>query len=225
MAAIAAVAGRCAGLAIAIIGITVAATACGGSTPAEPSTPPAAPPSVEQPTAEQPTVEQPPLEEVSAEGVLAPPERAQNAFTYDSAAAPEGARLSVEAGGTDNGTQVRLRVTGLQPDRGYAAHAHAQACGPTGAAAGPHFQDEVDPAATPEKPSTDPAFANPSNEIWLDLRTDATGSGEATTEVPFEFDDRAPASVIIHANEVTATAPGQAGSAGGRVACLNVPFE
>ncbi len=30
---------------------------------------------------------------------------------------------------------------------------------------------------------------------------------------------------FIHAAEATATAPGQAGSAGGRAACLNVPFE
>ena len=60
--------------------------------------------------------------------------------------------------------------------------------------AGPHFQNQVDPAAAPGKPSTDPAYANPQNEIWLDLRTDGDGDGGSRVEVPFTFTDRAPAS-------------------------------
>jgi superoxide dismutase, Cu-Zn family len=157
-----------------------------------------------------------------AEGVLAPPERAGNAFTYNPALAPEGAEISVYTD-TDGGTTaVRLEVAGLLPGRGYAAHAHVNACGPTGDAAGPHFQNQVDPAAAPGRPSTDPAFANPQNEIWLDLRTDGEGDGESTAEVPFVFADRAPASVVIHEAEVTATTPGQAGSAGARMACLTI---
>jgi Cu-Zn family superoxide dismutase len=157
-----------------------------------------------------------------AEGVLASPERAGNAFTYNPALAPQGAEISVYTD-TDGGTTaVRLEVTGLLPDRGYAAHAHVNACGPTGDAAGPHFQNQLDPAAAPGRPSTDPAFANPQNEIWLDLRTDGEGDGESTAEVPFVFADRAPASVVIHEAEVTATTPGQAGSAGARLACLTI---
>jgi Cu-Zn family superoxide dismutase len=157
-----------------------------------------------------------------AEGVLAPPERAGDAFTYNPAPAPEGAEISVYTD-TDGGTTaVRLEVAGLLPGRGYAAHAHVNACGPTGDAAGPHFQNQVDPAAAPGRPSTDPAFANPQNEIWLDLRTDGEGDGESTAEMPFVFADRAPASVVIHEAEVTATTPGQAGSAGARLACLTI---
>ena len=157
-----------------------------------------------------------------AEGVLAPPERAGDAFTYNPALAPEGAEISVYTD-TDGGTTaVRLEVAGLLPGRGYAAHAHVNACGPTGDAAGPHFQNQLDPAAAPGRPSTDPAFANPQNEIWLDLRTDGEGDGESTAEVPFVFADRAPASVVIHEAEVTATTPGQAGSAGARMACLTI---
>jgi Cu-Zn family superoxide dismutase len=162
---------------------------------------------------------------VSAEGVLASPDRAQNAFTYDPGAAPEGARLSGEAGDEEGSTEVRLEASGLQPSRGYAVHAHTQPCGPTGAAAEPRYQNEVDPAATPERPSADPAFANPRNEIWLDLRTDDRGNGETSTTAPFMFADRAPASIVIHQAESTATGPGEAGSAGGRVACLTVPFR
>ena len=122
-------------------------------------------------------------------------------------------------------TEIRLEVEGLLPNRGYAAHAHVNACGTTGDAAGPHFQNQVDPAAGPGKPSTDPTYANPQNEIWLDLRTDGDGDGEARSEVPFVFTDRAPASVVIHEAEVTGTAPGQAGTAGARLACITVPFE
>ena len=187
------------------------ATACG-----DPGPPPIAPGPL-------PT-EQPTLEETRAEGTLAPPEQAQDAYTYDPALAPEGARISVAAGEADGATRVNLQVQGILPNRGYAVHAHARACGPTGDAAGPHYQHQVDPAATPEHPSTDPAYANPQNEIWLDLRTDGAGNAETSTEVPFVFTDRAPASVVIHAAEATATQPGAAGSAGARVACLNVPF-
>ena len=160
-----------------------------------------------------------------AEGVLAPPDRATTAFTYNPALAPEGATIEVESDGRGGSTEIRLDVDGLLPNRGYAAHAHVNACGPTGDAAGPHFQNQVDPAAAPGKPSTDPAYANPQNEIWLDLRTDGNGDGESRAEVPFVFTGRAPASVIIHEAEATATAPGQAGSAGPRLACITVPFR
>jgi Cu-Zn family superoxide dismutase len=186
--------------------------ACSGSTTNTEAPPP-------QPTA--PGVQ----EETSAEGVLAPPDKAQGAFTYDPALAPEGARLSVEVRESDGSTEVQLDVSGLLPNRGYAAHVHERPCGPTGAAAGPHYQHEVDPAATPDKPSSDPAYANPQNEIWLDLRTDASGNSQIRSAVPFVFSDTAPASVVIHAAEATATEPGKAGTAGARIACLDVPFD
>jgi Cu-Zn family superoxide dismutase len=198
-------------LVVAAVCITAA---CSGSTPA------AAP----QPTAATGTAQAAPGE-TSAEGALAPPDRAQGAFTYDPAQAPEGARVAVSARAGDGSTEVRLDVSGLLPNRGYAAHVHERPCGPTGAAAGPHHQHQVDPAATPDKPSTDPAFANPQNEIWLDLRTDGNGNGHRLATVPFVFSDRAPASVVIHQAEVTATEPGKAGTAGARVACLDVPFD
>jgi len=159
-----------------------------------------------------------------AEGAVAPPDRAADAFTYSPALVPEGANLAVYATPNGTSTTVRLEVLGLLPERGYAAHAHANACGPTGDAAGPHFQNRQDPAAGPGKPSTDPAYANPQNEVWLDLTTDGDGDGEATATVPFTFTDRAPASVVVHEAMATATEPGKAGSAGARLACLTVPF-
>ncbi|MGH3812641.1 MAG: hypothetical protein ACRDUV_09325 [Pseudonocardiaceae bacterium] len=119
-----------------------------------------------------------------------------------------------------NSTVAELMVTGLLPNRGYAVHAHTNACGATGEAAGPHYQNRIDPAATPQAPSTNPEYANPSNEIWLDVRTDAAGSGTSQTTVPFMFTDRAPGSIVVHEAMATATHPGQAGQAGARLACL-----
>ncbi len=35
--------------------------------------------------------------------------------------------------------------------------------------------------------ATDPAFANPDNEIWLDLSTDGDGNGSAQAVVDWQF--------------------------------------
>lgn len=158
-------------------------------------------------------------------GVLAPVEAAETAFTYDQAAAPAGAELEVEVVEGDGTTTVRLNAERLQPDRGYAAHAHTDPCGKVGTDAGPHYQREVDPAAAPDRPSVDPAYANPRNEFWLDLTTDGQGNGTAEATVPFTFDDRLPASIVLHEQPKTATEHGKAGSAGGRVACITATFR
>ena len=211
--------GRGGGSAVLAV-IALLATGCGSGQPAAPATSAAAPAAT---TTAAPTTGG--NEGIGADGVLAPPERATTAFTYNPALAPEGATIEVDVTPGGASTEVLLDVGGLLPNRGYAAHAHVNACGPTGDAAGPHFQNRVDPAAAPGKPSTDPAYANPQNEIWLDLRTDGDGDGESRVEVPFAFTDRAPASVVIHEAETTGTAPGQAGSAGARLACITVPFR
>lgn len=161
--------------------------------------------------------------DLSGAGTLTTPGQTSNAFTYDPAMAPVGALLRVTLTASNEATMAEFDVSGLLPNRGYAVHLHDKACGPTGDAAGPHFQHQVDPAATPDKPSANPEFANPDNEVWLDIRTDATGSGMSSTDVPFVFTDRVPASVVVHEEMVTATEPGQAGKAGDRVACFTLP--
>lgn len=142
------------------------------------------------------------------------------AFTYDPARVPVGARATVRAEATDTSTRTTLTVSGLNPNSMYGAHAHAKPCGPTGDAAGPHFQRNQDPVT----PSVDPAYANPTNEIWLDLTTDAQGAGTATSTVPWNFpEDRRAQSVIIH-EMPTKTEPGKAGTAGARPGCIDVTF-
>lgn len=141
------------------------------------------------------------------------------AITYDAKRLPVGAQATVTGQATDGQTTVTLAVTGLMPNRAYGAHVHAWPCGPSGDVAGPHYQHQPDS----KTPSTDPAFANSQNEVWLDFNTDAAGTATATATVPWVFGDRRADSVVIHANP-TATEPGKAGTAGARLGCVSVHF-
>ena len=205
-------------LTLAVIGTVTALIpmAC-GQQEQEPKTPaPAAPPAGH----ERPN---PPV--LSGSDTLAAPNPGAEAVTYNPALAPDGAGILaavMPAGWDYSSTVATLSVAGLQPNRGYAVHTHTKACGATGEDAGPHYQNRIDPAATPQAPSTNPEYANPRNEIWLDLRTDADGSASIRTTVPFSFTDRTPGSIVVHEAETTATAPGQAGQAGARIACLTL---
>lgn len=135
--------------------------------------------------------------------------------SYDSRV-PVGARADVVAGPVDGGTVVLLRASGLLPNQDYGAHAHVNPCGVGAADAGPHYQHVQGGA-------TDPAFANPANEIWLDFTTDERGRGEARARVEWQFGERRARSVVLHERH-THTEPGHAGVAGARVGCLTVPF-
>ena len=154
---------------------------------------------------------------------LTMPSPASKAITYSRDLAPIGAAMTVAmTPSSDGSTRAEFAVSGLLPNRGYAVHAHTKACGANGDAAGPHFQNHIDPAATPQAPSSNPEYATPSNEIWLDVRTDATGAGTSRTTVPFVLTDRAPDSIVVHEAMQTATDPGHAGKAGARLACLTL---
>ncbi|GAA5018830.1 hypothetical protein [Actinopolymorpha pittospori] len=85
--------------------------------------------------------------------------------------------------------------------------------------AGPHVQWREDPV----QPSTDPRFANPRNEIWLDFTTDRNGVGVAASVVRWPVCQKTAGSVVLHVH--TSTEPGQAGMAGARLACVNVDFS
>ncbi len=181
----------------------------------EPTTPAATPAGHQRPN--------PPV--LSGSGLLTAPDPAAEAVTYNPALAPVDAAIaaSLMPSGYDHSRTVTMVVvSGLLPNRSYAVHAHTNACGATGEDAGPHYQNRIDPAARPEAPSTNPEYANPRNEIWLDVRTQADGSSTSHTTVPFTFTDRTPGSIVVHEAMTTATAPGQAGEAGTRIACLTL---
>ena len=139
------------------------------------------------------------------------------ATTYHAELVPAGASAEVTVTTSPSGVVTELKVTGLVPGRVYGAHAHVKACGEKGDAAGPHYQDKIDPVS----PSVDPAYANPRNEIWLDLTTDGQGAGTAKSTVDWQFADRKPASVVLH-EKATATEAHHAGTAGARLACVTL---
>jgi Cu-Zn family superoxide dismutase len=151
---------------------------------------------------------------------------------------PVGAWARVRAIETSSGkTVVTLQVRGLAANATYGAHAHYKACGSSGAAAGAHYQNSVDPAvliaaaaATPPRDpetiaSTDANYANATNEVWLDLATDDEGNGSAQTVVDWQFRGTDPVqrSLIIH-RDFTDPHDGSAGVAGPRLGCLSVAF-
>ena len=77
-------------------------------------------------------------------------------------------------------------------------------------------------AARPSRRPT-PTYANPSNEVWLDLETNAAGNGRAQTVVDWTFRptaDGAPRSVILHLNTTSTGGTPPAGNAGARLACV-----
>lgn len=141
-------------------------------------------------------------------------------ITYNPAQVPVGARIGVSHESAEGTGKVTIQLTGLQPNRAYGAHVHTKPCGPTGDDAGPHYQEKADPV----KPSVDPAYANPRNEVWLDLHTDAQGNGTATAEGTWTLATREDAkSVVIHETP-THHEPGKAGTAGGRLSCVSTDF-
>lgn len=148
--------------------------------------------------------------------------RAQGDLVRYSSAVPEGARAQVAAVYTAAGdSNVTLQVWGMAPNTEYGAHAHVNACDTTGADARSRFQNMSAPDAAA---AATPQFANRTNEIWLDLTTDAEGNGVAETTVPWQFSPaRRATSVIMHV-EHTHLGPTNSGVAGARLSCLTVGF-
>lgn len=158
---------------------------------------------------------------ITASGTFVAPTAGATAVTYDTTLVPVGATAAVTITQNGSNTRVHLTVAGLRPHRGYGAHLHTNPCGTTGEAAGPHVQHKHDPAASASRPSVNPSFANPSNEVWLDFTTDGNGKASSTATHPWKFTTN-PRSLIIHAM-TTKTRAGEAGVAGARVACLTLP--
>lgn len=142
------------------------------------------------------------------------------AITYKPDQVPVGGQINVASSGAEGKNKVTVEVKGLQPNRAYGGHVHVKPCGPTGEDAGSHYQEKADPV----KPSVDPAFANPQNEVWLDFHTDAQGNASTTAEGTWALATREDAqSVVIHETH-THTEAGKAGTAGGRLACITADF-
>ena len=159
-----------------------------------------------------------PLARNTASGTFLPAPAGTRAITYDPAVVPPGAKAEVTTEITTQGARVRLTVAGMVPRRAYGAHLHTMSCTAVPDDAGPHYQHEIDPS----KPSVNPVYANPQNEVWLDFTADLRGAATVASGRDWTFDPvRPPRSLVIHA-ERTRTGEGKAGTAGARVACLTL---
>jgi Cu-Zn family superoxide dismutase len=156
-------------------------------------------------------------------GMFLPYTPGATAITYDPAAVPAGSMARLTVARRADGVTVRLKVTGMVPRRSYGAHLHTASCTGIPEQAGPHYQHMPDPKAGASRPSVDPGYANPRNEVWLDFTADGTGAALVGTSKRWTFDRaRPPRSLVLHADS-TRTGKGVAGMAGPRVACLSVP--
>jgi Cu-Zn family superoxide dismutase len=173
--------------------------------------------------AEKKPVEKKPVEKLIVKTEFAPADAADTAtaVTYNTVLVPVSSRVQVkEELRRSGGTRIELRLRDLVANRTYGAHVHTKPCGKLPADAGPHYQNKLDPV----QPSVDPAYANPMNEVWLDVNTNQDGSARSIAIVNWRFREGGARSVVVH-EMGTATHPGHAGTAGARLACVNVPFK
>ena len=113
----------------------------------------------------------------------------------------------------NGGMRLTLSVTGLPASRTFGSHLHSAPCNMN--MAGPHYQNMPFPDGGS---ATDPAYANPDNEAWLDFTTDA--SGAASSETTVDWRPRAGArAVVVHALQTM-----EGGVAGARLACTDITF-
>lgn len=160
--------------------------------------------------------------ELRVSGRFAPPHAfvPSPALTYDQRLVPAAADITVRQRAEAAGTTVAVSVRGLARRHTFGVHVHTRPCGTLPEDAGPHYQHVRDP----NPPSTDPAYANPGNEVWLDLRTDRRGGGRSAVRQPWHFRTGEARSVVLH-EHATSTEHGEAGMAGARVACFTVPLS
>jgi Cu-Zn family superoxide dismutase len=114
-----------------------------------------------------------------------------------------------------NTMKLTLSVAGLPANRAFGSHLHKLDCGDM--KAGGHYENNPWPDAST---ATDPTYANPMNEAWLDFTTDASGKGTAETTVSWIPRAGGAKAIIVH-DMKTATSP-MGGAAGAKLACLPI---
>jgi hypothetical protein len=109
-------------------------------------------------------------------------------------------------------TEVTLDVTGLPAGMTLGSHVHKLACDDN--KAGGHYQ-HMEATTMP----TDPAFANPMNEVWLDLVADTAGKARTVARVDWRPRAGQAKAIMVHAMPT-----GTGGVAGAKLACLPLVF-
>ncbi|MFG2041600.1 superoxide dismutase family protein [Dactylosporangium sp. NPDC048998] len=206
---------------LVLFGPALFAGGCGSDSPSQqrPAASASAPPQPSNTSGTEPAM-------VTAKGTFQPAATAppgSTALLYDTSAATSSAAAVLTLHTVGGHTKVALAVTGFNPKRTYGAHLHVNPCGKDPKAAGGHFQHHPEPTAS-SSPSNDPKYANPQNEVWLDFTTDAEGKAKSNADQPWALTPQhRPYSLVIH-EEKTKTGAGEAGTAGGRVACLTITY-
>jgi superoxide dismutase, Cu-Zn family len=120
----------------------------------------------------------------------------------------------------DVGGKMRLQlvVSGLPPNRAFGSHLHKLACDDATKAGG-HYENNMWPDSST---ASDPSYANPTNEAWLDFTADGTGKATPPPETIVDWIPRAGGAkaIIIH-DMKTQTSP-MGGVAGAKLACLPI---
>jgi hypothetical protein len=116
-----------------------------------------------------------------------------------------------EAFDVDGKLRIELTVEGFPAGRAFGSHLHKLPCDDPMKAGG-HYQHMPLPAGGT---AMDPAYANATNEAWLDFTTDAMGHAESVVTMSWIPRPGEAKAIIIH-NMVT----GAGGVAGPKLACL-----
>ncbi len=111
--------------------------------------------------------------------------------------------------------RITVKMTGLPANGLFECRLHKLMCDDADQDAGGDYQNRRFPR---DGSAVDPAFANSTNEAWMDFTTDATGAGFAETIVGWIPRPDEANSIIIHDGVVDAAIPGAP------LACTNLPF-
>jgi Cu-Zn family superoxide dismutase len=112
------------------------------------------------------------------------------------------------------GTHLVLSVSGLPANHAFGSHLHKLAC--SDMQAGGHYENVPYPA---DSGANDPAYANPTNELWFDFTTNASGSATATSDVAWIPKAGGAKAIVVHEHTTT-----DGGVAGAKLACVGIPF-
>lgn len=127
----------------------------------------------------------------------------------------QGTAVAVRTSGADGGAgiEVTLMVSGLPNNREFGSHLHKAEC--EMGMAGGHYQH----VPAPDGGATNPMFANPDNEVWLDFTTGGTGTATSKATVDFVPPVGSAKAIIVHDRKT-----GDGGVAGPKLACLPFAF-
>lgn len=126
---------------------------------------------------------------------------------------PRTATATAEAFEVEGELRIELSVRGFPAARTFGSHLHKLPCDDPMKAGG-HYQHMPFPTGGM---ASDPAYANATNEAWLDFTTDATGKGEIALTVSWLPRPGEAQAIIIHH-----MATGVGGLSGPKLACLPI---